>query len=148
MKRELNRLISVAKAYAEWGKMAHLPNTHIKVRTLTGEDYRDTYDDLMDKGNIINMYFSTTDSPDTWAIIFGGDKNRQYEVTNYSKSVSIPYDATAKELTALIDDATSYLNNHLIPNVEKWRKVSDKDKELQIEALERQIEALRNGDTE
>ena len=148
MKRELNRLISVAKAYAEWGKMAHLPNTHTKVRTLTGGDYRHIYDSLMDKGNAINVYFSTTDSPDTWAITFDVDKHREYEVTNYNKLVSMPYDATAKELTALIDDATSYLNNHLMPNVEKWRKVTDKDKELQIEALERQIEALRNGDTE
>ena len=131
MKKQIEKLIELAKDYVVVGIEIGLPDTHNQIRG-GHQEKTEFYKD----GDLINIYFSN--KAETWMVTF-----KDVEITGYSKSIRLPFNADAKYLDSVINSAKEYLHEHLLPNVAKCKIATLKERHLKIKELERELKKMK-----
>jgi len=153
MKKELQKLLDVSKAYVEWGKKVKLPLSHTELRVLDGKSYYHggKYQEVIGKGKRISVYFNSDYTVSN--VEFRGEGTnakgnyRDFCVTDYTQSFEIPFDTDAAEISKIADDAADYLITHLKPMADQWRDISNnvnaESKQKEIALLEEKLAKLK-----
>jgi len=127
------KLIELAKQYAKFGTEIKLPQTHTNIGCTKQKPWRET-------GRQIRVYFS--DNYKVWAVYFGSHPN-QVEIVGYSGMISKSWNIKNKELTAIYEDAKTYLESITVEMIEVSKQNAKKQLSDQIEKLEKELETLK-----
>jgi hypothetical protein len=132
MKQQIEKLIELARDYHTFAMEVNLPMTHNRIRG----GLQQNPPAWAKEGKLINVYLS--DEGRTWQVSF--DK---VEITNYTKRIGIPFEATEELLQETYNDAYDYLHNYLLVDVAKIKLGVMKEKHKEIKELERKLKKLK-----
>lgn len=136
MKKQIDRIVELAKQYVDFGISVGLPlNYHSALRDLPNRNAPS----WGLNGDNVRVYFGS--DYDTWSVYFG-----KIEITGFKKAIELPFALTVKDLNKVIADVTTYLNDHLIPNTADIKMqvsgLTDRLKAEKIERLKRELAEL------
>lgn len=131
MKTEIEKLIELAKDYVVFGTEIGLPQTHNHIRGGYQEK-----PEFHKEGDLINIYFAN--NFDTWQVEF-----KNIKVIGYANEICIPLDADKEYLSEVHKSALDYLNNHLLPNVAKFKIATLKERHVEIKKLEKKLRQMK-----
>lgn len=144
MKKEIDKIRTLAERYVEFGKSINLPDGHNTIRSPS-KQINDRGSSFHSVGKDIKIYFS--DNYETWTVRFStGQPNidlRHIEVVGYRKSIDMSWDLTKQDIGEIYTDVETHLEEFLLPRAESF-KISEKAKHLdEILRLEIRIEELK-----
>jgi len=131
MKKQIEKLIELAKDYHTFAIEVNLPMTHNHIRGghQSNPEWRK-------EGKLINVYLASEGK--TWQVEF--DK---VKIINYAKNIEIPFETTEELLEETYNDALDYLHNYLLVDVAKIKLGVMKEKHKEIKELERKLKKLK-----
>ena len=131
MKKQIEKLIELAKDYQTVGVELNLPMTHNHIR---GGHQGTT--EWRKEGKLINVYLANEGS--TWMVEFD-----TVSVVGYLGKISMAFDSTEESLQSIYDSAYDYLHNYLLVDVAKIKLKVMKEKQIEIKKLERELKKLK-----
>jgi hypothetical protein len=131
MKKQIEKLIELAKDYHTFAMEVNLPMTHNHIRGghQSNPEWRK-------EGKLINVYLASEGK--TWQVEF--DK---VKIINYCKDIQMPFESTEESLEETYNDALDYLHNYLLVDVAKIKLGVMKEKHKEIKELERKLKKLK-----
>jgi hypothetical protein len=131
MKKQIEKLIELAKDYHTFAMEVNLPMTHNHIRGghQSNPEWRK-------EGKLISVYLANEGT--TWQVEF--DK---VKIINYAKNIEIPFETTEELLEETYNDALDYLHNYLLVDVAKIKLGVMKEKHKEIKELERKLKKLK-----
>jgi hypothetical protein len=131
MKKQIEKLIELAKDYQTFAMEVNLPMTHNHIRGghQSNPEWRK-------EGKLINVYLASEGK--TWQVEF--DK---VKIINYCKDIQMPFESTEESLEETYNDALDYLHNYLLVDVAKIKLGVMKEKHKEIKELERKLKKLK-----
>ena len=139
MKREITELRKIAEQVANICKEVKMDlNKHNQLRATNENKYSQPLVVNADKEEI-TMYFG--DDYNTWSFKTGTSILQEIEIKGYSKSISIPWAITAKDLKVIIEDMNDF--THWLHSERPFLKAKYKsDNTSKIEKLKEEIKQL------
>ncbi len=134
MKSIEQKIIELAKEYAEFGTKIRLPLTHNEIGCSKEKPWRS-------KGRQITIYLNSNYK--TWAVYFG-DYSRRISVAGYSERIEKPWNITDGEMIKIYEDAKAYLGIISEKMIESAKENAKKRLAEQIKKLEDQLKTLKS----
>lgn len=131
MKKEVEKLIELAKDYVVFGIEIGLPDTHNHIR---GGHH--SKPEFHEDGDLISIYFANRG--ETWQVTF-----KDVAVVGYCSKFEMPMGADADYLNAVYNSAKEYLEEHLLKNVAKCKIATLKERHIKIKELERELRKMK-----
>ena len=136
METQIKNLISIAKEYADFGRLMSLPENHTIIR---GKSRFSGSPDWFEEGERIQIYYA--DRGSICAVYFWN-----IEIALYKDTIEIPFNVTTEYLQAIIDDVTAYLAHLKETVANRADEEAEKAKQKEIADLKRRLEILTGAD--